>query len=156
MDELLKALQDGAAQIKTLCQGLVNATNYAHNVQNEAEVKLKAANDLDDRNRLIANELAIRMNKLEKIESVVALEESAQDIMVEVKALQAKLEAERSTFEQASAKTSHDLSAKANQILTDQETIDKQWGELRTAQAVLEEQKKNMKETVIKELTARK
>jgi hypothetical protein len=156
MDELLKALQDGAAQIKTLCQGLVNATNYAHNVQNESEVKLKAANDLDDRNRLIANELAIRMNKLEKIESVVALEKSAQDMMVEVKLLQTKLEGERSAFEQMAQKTNTELAAKMNAVANDQSSIDKQWGELRTAQAVLEEQKKNMKETVIKELTARK
>jgi len=131
MEELLKSIQDIISQAQKLSLALSNAVNYAHNIQNEADAKIKAAENREEKNAFESASLAAREAKVKKIENIVVLEESLKVLEKKNAVELDNLEAMRSAFEKASKETLKDIAQKTAKLADDNALLDRSWKDLR-------------------------
>ena len=154
MDEILKVLQDGVANLKGLCGNLASAITYANNITRDAEEKLKMAADKEA--KLEAEKVAVdlRAGNIAKVENIVAMEENGKALLKEARELTIALENEKMALRKEATEKMREVSSQANKNTNDRESLDKEYAELRKEQAQFKVDKANMREDILKNLKA--
>ena len=125
--EELKMLDDLVSQAKSLCATLTNAINYAHNVEKEAQAKLKSANDKEASNTLESANLVSREAKVKGIEDIIKIAVDSKERLKEINTLTDKLEEERAAFRKEATAKLREIAAKEHKVAEDNISLEKGW-----------------------------
>lgn len=156
MEGILKALNIAVEEAQKLNNALLNAVNYANNIEKESELKMKAADDKEAANTITAANLTERESKIAKLENIVKLENDGRILAKQNQEMAARFEAKEQAFKGEVAKKLKEIGAGARKNADDKEMLDKEYAGLRKEQAAFKIEKEKMRENILKELKALK
>jgi Glu-tRNA(Gln) amidotransferase subunit E-like FAD-binding protein len=146
MNELLKELNDGIGGIQRLAITLTNAVNYAHNITNEADAKLKSVESKEKVLEDLTEKVATRERAVSHIEDVVKLEKDVKAVSIALESVKEKLAKDMADFENYRKVKIQELDAITAKQADDQSGLDRGWAKLRQAEADLEKKLAKYKE----------
>ena len=152
MEELLKLIKDTIAQCKNVCATMQSAVGLAKEMTEKAVVKIKIADDKETLNTKASEYLVQRELKVEKIENVVKLDEESKTRERVTKELIAKLEKDQTTFETFKRNSLKEISEKGAKATSALNEANREWKLLNEEKVKFAEDKKNMREDILKEL----
>ena len=92
MEELLKMINELAVSIRSIATQMSSSVVYAHNITNEANAKIKSA---EDKEKAVASKLSVlegREKAVGEIENLVTYKHEAEALMKKIEADHKKLE----------------------------------------------------------------
>lgn len=152
MEQLLNAVKVVVGEAQKLCTAMQNAINYANNITREADAKLKTASDLEAKMEAWAKGLTERETKVSKIENVVKLGEDTKILMKEATELQARLESEKSAFNQTKTEAMRKIASETAKIADDNAMLVKEWDIYKKREAELKKKEEDYKERIAKSI----
>ena len=152
MEELLRAVKETISQLQKIAVSMQGAVGLATALTKKAEIKLKAVTEKEEANAKKNAELIEREKEVAKVESVIKLKAEAEQLMLDAKKTNDKLDKEMSDFKNMKNADLKDIAHKRQEVNNSKTELEKEWSILHKEQKQLKEDKKKMREDILKEL----